>query len=253
MKALAVLAILVVAGAGAAAYVAEREQRRSDLHELDQRLSAMRKEVASARRDSAELAARLRTVSTRVDRARVNLTPLASRIRGSVFTVQAAEDEGSGFVGWIDGGMTYVITANHVVELSVDAGKPYVRLRKRGRSWRGRVIRMDDEYDLALIRVQGRIAPPLWQRPVYRPPTPGDGLLLVGSPLGYEGSVSEGVVSRVIRTEIQTDASAHAGISGGPAVDQSGAVVGVLVSGEAENLNFAVPIGLMCVRLRRCR
>lgn len=75
----------------------------------------------------------------------------------------------------------------------------------------------------------------------------------VGSALGYEGTVSAGVVSRVLRQEIQTDAAAHAGISGGPAVDHNGAVVGVLVSGEAENLNFAVPIDLMCKRIRRCK
>jgi Trypsin-like peptidase domain len=54
------------------------------------------------------------------------------------------------------------------------------------------------------------------------------------------------------REEIQSDAAAYPGISGGPVVDVDGQVVGVLVSGEGENLNFAVPINLTCVRLRRC-
>jgi serine protease Do len=106
--------------------------------------------------------------------------------------------------------------------------------------------------DLALIRVPHRIAPALWQRPVYTPPLVGDELLVAGSPLGYEGSITSGVVGRVTFQEIQTDAAAYPGISGGPVVDADGHVVGVLVSGEGENLNFAVPINLACVRLRRC-
>ena len=59
-------------------------------------------------------------------------------------------------------------------------------------------------------------------------PTPGDRLLLVGSPYGLEGTVTTGIVSRVSYDRIQTDASANPGNSGGPAVDANGAVVGVL-------------------------
>jgi S1-C subfamily serine protease len=51
---------------------------------------------------------------------------------------------------------------------------------------------------------------------------------------------------------IQTDAAANPGNSGGPAVDKKGRLVGVLVSGGGQNLNFAIPIGLACVKLRDC-
>jgi serine protease Do len=51
---------------------------------------------------------------------------------------------------------------------------------------------------------------------------------------------------------IQTDAAANPGNSGGPAVDAHGRVVGVLVRGGGENLNFAVPIARVCSRLRDC-
>jgi S1-C subfamily serine protease len=51
---------------------------------------------------------------------------------------------------------------------------------------------------------------------------------------------------------IQTDAAANPGNSGGPAVDAKGHVVGVLVAGGGENINFAVPILRACVRLRSC-
>jgi S1-C subfamily serine protease len=51
---------------------------------------------------------------------------------------------------------------------------------------------------------------------------------------------------------IQTDAAANPGNSGGPAVDRKGRVVGVLVSGGGENINFAVPIRRLCGSLRDC-
>ena len=51
---------------------------------------------------------------------------------------------------------------------------------------------------------------------------------------------------------IQTDAAANPGNSGGPAIDKYGHVVGVLVAGGGENLNFTVPIGRACIKLRVC-
>jgi S1-C subfamily serine protease len=60
------------------------------------------------------------------------------------------------------------------------------------------------------------------------------------------------VVSAVRPNRIQTDAAANPGNSGGPAVDRHGRVVGVLVSGGGENLNFAVPIRQLCASLRDC-
>jgi len=76
--------------------------------------------------------------------------------------------------------------------------------------------------------------------------------LLIGSPYGLEGTVTTGVVSRVTSKTIQTDAAANPGNSGGPAVDKQGNVVGILVSGGGENLNFAVPIAKVCRSLRHC-
>lgn len=84
------------------------------------------------------------------------------------------------------------------------------------------------------------------------PPPQGEKLLLVGSPFGLQGAVTSGIVSRVTRAYIQTDAAANPGNSGGPALDERGRIVGVLVSGGAQNVNFAVPIARACERLRRC-
>jgi S1-C subfamily serine protease len=174
-------------------------------------------------------------------------------VKRSVFTVTVSQDEGTGFVAWVKGGASSVMTANHVVVLSVDRHELGARVHTGKTHWLGRIVATDPDHDLALIRVPRRIGPPLWQRPVYVPPLVGDELLLAGSPLGYEGSITSGVVGRVADDEIQTDAAAYPGISGGPAVDENGQVVGVLVSGEGESLNFAVPINLACVKLRVCK
>ena len=253
VKALALVALAAAVAGGGWAYRHERDHRRGDVARLEGELKTMRRDLRGAHRDNALLAARLRSVTRGVRKARLARTTLASRVRASVFTVTASLDEGSGFVAWVKGRSSYVITANHVVILSVHHHDYGVRVHRGTKIWLGRVVETDSDNDLALIRVPRRIGPPLWQRPVYVPPLVGDELLLVGSPYGYEGSVTSGVVGRVARNEIQTDAAAYPGISGGPAVDAEGQVVGVLVSGEAENLNFAVPIGRACAKLRRCK
>src|SRR2546423_2318335 len=130
---------------------------------------------------------------------------------------------------------------------------PSVTIRQRARRWSGTVIKTDAVNDLALIRVAALVGPLLWQNPnLDISPLPGDQLLLVGSPYGLEGTVTTGVVSRVTYNEIQTDAAANPGNSGGPAVDAQGSIVGILVSGGAENLNFLVPIQRACVTVRHC-
>lgn len=253
MKALAALLLIAAVAGGAWAYRYERDQRREDVIHLEDQLVSIKHDLTVARRTNAVLADRVRGVTRRARKARYARSSLAARVKRSVFTVTVSTDEGTGFVAWVQGGASYVVTANHVVVLSVDRGDYGARVRTGTKVWLGRVVKTDPDNDLALIRVPRRIGPPLWQQPVYVPPLVGDQLLLAGSPLGYEGSVTSGVVGRVADDEIQTDAAAYPGISGGPAVDEDGKVVGVLVSGEGESLNFAVPINRVCIRLRRCR
>ena len=125
---------------------------------------------------------------------------------------------------------------------------------RKGGGWQGSIVAVDEANDLALIKLVGRPrgVEPLWQSPRRTPPRAGDELLLIGSPFGLEGTVTRGVVSRVERGAIQTDAAANPGNSGGPAIDLKGRVVGVLIGGGGENVNFAVPIARVCAKLRRC-
>jgi S1-C subfamily serine protease len=252
MRIAVVVLLLAALLGGVRAYRQERNDRREDVARLESELHTLKGDLAGTRRANDVLAARIRAVTRRALKAKLARTELAARVRRSVFTVTASLDEGTGWLAWVRGRNSFVLTANHVVIFSVARGDRDVRVHEGKRVWDGRIVKTDEGNDLALIRVPHRIAPPLWQRPVYRPPLVGDELLLAGSPLGYEGSITSGVVGRVSFQEIQTDAAAYPGISGGPAVDASGRVVGVIVSGEGENLNFAVPINRACVRLRRC-
>jgi S1-C subfamily serine protease len=211
------------------------------------RLHAKRieRELSFVHKDNDQLAGRIRSTEREL-----RVTPIATRALKSVFTISAGQRLGTAFVGWRDAEGTFLVTANHVV-----AGwdEPVVLARKNG-EWEGEVVRRDRKNDLALVHVEGRPdgAAPLWQRPRPAKPKTGEQLLLVGSPYGLGGTVTTGVVSRVTRRMVQTDAAANPGNSGGPAVDRKGRLVGVLVAGGGENINFAIRIERACKALRRC-
>jgi S1-C subfamily serine protease len=221
---------------------AEHDARVAQVATLEHQLNALRGKDTST-------AARLQAIQTKQG----NLAPLARRVLKSVFTILADQELGTGFVGWQDDSSSYVITARHVVVNNLGG---YVTLqRSSGGSWQGEIMAEDAKNDLAVIRLDGHPAgaAPLWQQPLRRPPATGDALLLVGSPYGLSGTVTTGIVSRVTSKLIQTDAAANPGNSGGPAVDQQGHVIGVLVSGIlGSGLSFAVPIARICQQLRRC-
>lgn len=223
----------------------------SDRRLLRTEVLRMEKRVEQLAATNEELTGRLGSAETTLQRREAGIAPLAERVLRSVFTVEAERSFGTGFVAWVDEASTYVLTAHHVVDGMFGSG---VTLKRKGGGWQGEVSAVDSANDLALIRMNGRPRgiEPLWQEARTTPPRVGDQLLLVGSPFGLEGSVTSGVVSRVTKREIQTDAAANPGNSGGPALDRAGRIVGVLVAGGAQNVNFAVPIARVCLRLRKC-
>lgn len=240
------LALLAVAISGVAFMLlaSDRAALRADL-------AVMERQVDALSADNENVTNRLGSAEQTLKRRESGIAPLAARVLKSVFTVEASGRFGSGFVAWMDEDSTYVLTAHHVVEGTLTSN---VTLRRKGSGWQGEIAGVDPAHDLALIRMNGRPKgiEPLWQEATTKPPRPGDQLLLVGSPFGLEGSVTSGVVSRVTKREIQTDAAANPGNSGGPALDRRGRVVGVLVAGGGQNVNFAIPIARVCAKLRRC-
>jgi hypothetical protein len=129
---------------GVWAYRQERNDRQEDVARLEGELSSVRHDLAGARRANAVLAERLRGVSRKALKAKLARTELAARVRRSVFTVTASLDEGNGWVGWVKGRNSYVVTANHVVVFSVARGDYGVRVHEGKRSWRGRIVKTDE-------------------------------------------------------------------------------------------------------------
>jgi S1-C subfamily serine protease len=229
----------------------ERAAWQSEVAALDRELAEVRHSVSALRVQGARLSGRVRGAEDEAKQANRGVAPLAEQALRSVFTVETDVGLGAGFAAWREGGALYIVTANHVVE---DAGSTFVTVTRKSGSWSGEIVRNDRRNDLALIRVSGHPAgaEPLWTSGKTAKPAQGDQLILIGSPYGLSGTVTTGIVSRVTRRLIQTDAAANPGNSGGPAIDRRGRVVGVLVAGGGQNLNFAVRIDRACLKLRDC-
>lgn len=134
---------------------------------------------------------------------------------------------------------TWIVTNAHVVR-----GERIVNVRIDGSAKPAKVEFVDDDFDLALLNLADSVLP------VVTPDSSnieiGQRVYTVGSPLGLENSVSEGIVSgkrqRSGISLIQTTAPISPGNSGGGLFDTSGRFIGITtfkLSG-GENLNFAV-------------
>ena len=148
---------------------------------------------------------------------------------------------GTGFIVRADGTL---ITNFHVI---ADANAIIVRLETGEFYRRVVVLSVDEDRDLAVLRIEGANLPFLEFGDSNTVRT-GQDVLLVGSPRGLEQTISDGLVSAVRTTNsgsrvIQTTAAASPGSSGGPLVDRSGRVIGILSSSrvDGQSLNFAVP------------
>jgi S1-C subfamily serine protease len=244
---------LAVGLAGLLVATSEQGTRRQAVATDRVQIRLLHEQLAAVQAQNAALAGKLSSTAAKLNSSDAGVAPLASRVLRSVFTVETTFGLGTAWAAWNDGTDTFLITANHVAQDAISAGTHQVKLQRKGHTWNGTIVRTDETNDLAVIRARGVIAPPLWQTPDSTiSPQPGDKLLLVGSPYGLEGTVTTGIVSRVAYDEIQTDAAANPGNSGGPGVGERGNVVGVLLSGGGENLNFLVPIQRACVTVRAC-
>src|SRR6185369_2874800 len=152
---------------------------------------------------------------------------------------------GSGFI--IDGDGS-ILTNNHVIDR---AERIIVKLSD-GRTARARVVGSDPDTDVALIKIDGLSGLPVAPLGDSSRLRMGEWVCAIGNPLGYEHSVTVGVVSFLGRklfdmsldNYIQTDAAINFGNSGGPLINTHGEVIGInaAISSRASNIGFAVPI-----------
>ncbi len=158
-----------------------------------------------------------------------------------------ARGEGSGFLISADG---YVLTNAHVVE---QAREVTVRTTDR-REYRAKVIGADPRTDVAVLKIDGK------DLPHVRIGSPtglkaGEWVIAIGSPFGFDNSVTAGIVSATARSLpgdaytpfIQTDVAINPGNSGGPLFNLRGEVIGINSqiysrTGGYQGVSFAVPI-----------
>ncbi len=158
-----------------------------------------------------------------------------------------ARSLGSGFIISEDG---YIITNHHVVK---DADEIVVKLNDR-RQLLAKLIGSDSSTDIALLKVEENNLPVV-KRGSSKNLEVGSWVLAIGSPFGFEQSVTAGIVSAKGRSLpggnyvpfIQTDVAINPGNSGGPLFNMDGQVVGVNSqiysrSGGYMGLSFAIPI-----------
>ena len=155
---------------------------------------------------------------------------------------------GSGFIVSPDG---YVLTNAHVVE---DSSEVTVKLTDR-REFVAKVIGVDKRSDVALIKIAATGLPTVHFGDSSRL-KPGQWVVAIGSPFGFENSVTAGVVSATARPLdenyvpfIQTDAAVNPGNSGGPLFNVDGQVIGINAqiysrTGGYMGMSFAIPIDL---------
>ncbi|MBB3104742.1 DegQ family serine endoprotease [Azomonas macrocytogenes] len=160
---------------------------------------------------------------------------------------QEAQSLGSGFIISADG---YVLTNNHVV---AEADEIVVRLPDRS-ELTAKLVGADPRTDVALLKVEGKNLPTV-KLGKSSELKAGEWVLAIGSPFGFDHTVTSGIVSAVGRSLpsesyvpfIQTDVAINPGNSGGPLFNLKGEVVGInsqifTRSGGFMGLSFAIPI-----------
>ncbi|MBX3441084.1 MAG: trypsin-like peptidase domain-containing protein [Planctomyces sp.] len=145
----------------------------------------------------------------------------------------------------------FILTNNHVVQdvesirVTRDTGEQYVAT----------VFQTDAKHDLALIRIVPREPLPVIPMGTSSDIMLGESVIAIGNALGYESSVSQGIVSALHRDVtagedqeyknlLQTDAAINPGNSGGPLINMDGEVIGINVAirAGAQKIGFAIPI-----------
>jgi len=174
------------------------------------------------------------------------LAALAASASGGVVGLEHGRGQGSGVVLSPDG---YILTNAHVARTS---GPLRVRLPAAAVA-RAEVVGADERTDLAVVRAPAPVPPPLALAD-SRSVQVGQLVMAIGNPLGFDRSVSLGVVSALYRELptregglleglIQTDAAVNPGHSGGPLLDMDGRVIGINTAMlfPARGIGFAVP------------
>lgn len=158
-----------------------------------------------------------------------------------------SKELGSGFIVSADG---VILTNAHVV---ADADEVTVKLTDK-REFKAKVTGLDKLSDVAVLKIDAKNLPTVKIGDPQRARV-GDWVIAIGSPFGFENTVTAGIISAKSRSLpdegyvpfLQTDVAVNPGNSGGPLFNASGEVIGINSqiysrSGGYQGLSFAIPI-----------
>jgi S1-C subfamily serine protease len=180
-----------------------------------------------------------------------------ANVRASVVNIvsNAAGGSGTSGSGMIVSPEGYIVTNSHVVGTG-DAMTITLFAPARA-SYTPSIVHLDEGSDLALLKIDADGALPTVPLAESAKLEVGDIVLAVGSPYGFEQSVTRGIVGntdmdvviegRQYRNMVQTDAATNKGSSGGPLVNIEGEVVGLNTAiyaptGAFAGISFAIPV-----------
>jgi len=193
-----------------------------------------------------------------------SLSAAVEKVYDAVMMVQNYNGEqikstGSGFVYKVDDNYGYILTNHHVI----DGATKITLIRSDDKEVSATVVGSDVYLDLAVLKINKSDVLEIANIATSENSKVGDTVFTIGSPLGYEyrGTVTDGILSgkdRMVAVSIsgntsdyvmkvlQTNAAVNPGNSGGPLLNASGDVIGIislkLVQTEVENMGFAIPI-----------
>jgi len=229
------------------------------LRQQGSEIALLRDQAAAAQTVDAATDARLKLLADEEGALRVSFDDqfdpafILSSAEPSVFTLIAGPLQGSAFVLSSDGEDSLLVTNFHVVRSVWTAGARGVVVRDGDRSLNGTITTVRPGADLAVVRVAGPL-PTL--EPSQSQPRLGQPVIAVGSPYGYGGTASTGIVSGVRGSWVQFSAPVSPGSSGGPVLDADGQVIGVaaakVLGPGAEGLSFAISIDRVCRLTAAC-
>jgi serine protease Do len=175
-------------------------------------------------------------------------TELAGQVNPFGGSEQAKVGQGSGFIVDPQG---FIITNNHVIK---GANRITVMLHD-DRTLTARLIGVDENTDLALIKVDPPAPLPAARLGSSADIRIGEWVVAIGSPFGLSHTVTAGIISAKGRNLnqglydnfLQTDASINPGNSGGPLFNMRGEVIGVntAIIRDAQGIGFAVPVDMV--------
>jgi len=187
-----------------------------------------------------------------------DLVALSSTVGRSVVTLYCGNSQGTGWSAKVNlsramqsaGIRSYIITNHHVVEECL-SGQRVEIVTSSGVRHTGEVVGFDRDKDVAAITTTASIAGLEW---VGERPAVGWWAGVMGSPFNNQGTLSTGIVSSVVGSEVVTSAPLNPGNSGGPVFDRSGRVIGIAtaIRTNANLIGFAGSTDYLCGLLVTC-